>query len=603
MFQEALTAIQADDLARARDLLTRLIKRNPRNAAYWLWMSAVVDSLRERKYCLKQAYRLDPDNKAIQQGLILLGELPVDQELVILPKTLHQNWQKELRKDYLTRFKPPGLKDFFTWQRLLIGVGAVALVVALGAVGLLSPLLRNGRRNTPAPIVLATFRPPAALQETLAASPTVLTPTQAGPTPLWMLLEETLTPTPLYVATPHPRTEAFKSGLRAYEAQAWDDMLTYMEQAAQVEPDAPDIHYYIGEAYRNKQYTMPAIKAYNQALTKDGNFAPAYLGLGKTYLYNMEQWENARDNFKLAVKNDPQILEAYLELAHLALEQSNGQLALDWITQAEDARLSSPFLPLYRAQALLLLEQPEEALAAALTANQQDPTHLDSYRVLGQAYLAAAQIGEAVETLNIYLAHAPEDGEATAWLGLAYEERGQTQRALDTYTQAIQLGTRQPAAYLNRGLIYFAQGKNEEAKTDLQKSLELDKTSFVAHMTLGQVHLLLEEDGNAYQQFSVCEAYAESDEDWAQIYYWRAQALENLGQTDVARNNWSNLLKLPAASVPEDWQLLAEQRLGRTRTPTLTPTRTITPTLTRTPTRTITATQTRQPTNSATPKP
>jgi tetratricopeptide (TPR) repeat protein len=414
-----------------------------------------------------------------------------------------------------------------------------------------------------------------------------------------MLLEATLTPTPLYVNTPHPRTEAFKSGMRAYANQEWDDLLAYMEQAATVEPDAPDILYYVGEAFRNKEYDLQAIKSYNQALTRDGTFAPAFLGLGLTYMYGMDQWENARDNFKLAIKNDPLMLDAYLELALLYLNQNNGQTALDYITLAEKAGLSSPFLPLYRARALLLLDQPDEALEAALTANQMDPTHLESYRVLGQAYLAAGQIGEAVDTLTIYLARAPEDAEATTWLGLAYEERGQQSLALKTYTQAITLDAKQAPALLQRGLIYFEQEENEKAKADLQKYLALNKESFLANMTLGRAHLLLGEDGNAYQQFSICEAYAKTDEDWAQIYYYRAQALENLGQTDVARKNWSNLLKLPADTYPEEWKDTAEVRLGRAATFTRTPTLT----RTATPFRTSTRTPTRQPTATATPKP
>ena len=52
MFLEAQKAIEAGDKARGKDLLTRLLKQNQQNADYWLWMSAVVDSEKERRYCL-----------------------------------------------------------------------------------------------------------------------------------------------------------------------------------------------------------------------------------------------------------------------------------------------------------------------------------------------------------------------------------------------------------------------------------------------------------------------------------------------------------------------------------------------------------------------
>ena len=91
--------------------------------------------------------------------------------------------------------------------------------------------------------------------------------------------------------------------------------------------------------------------------------------------------------------------------------------------------------------------------------------------------------------------------------------------------------------------------------------------SFILNMTLGRTYLILEEYGNAYQKISECEAYAEGDQDWAQIYFWRAQALENLdGQAAVARKNWSNLLKLPEDTYPEEWKDIAEERLGQVAT-------------------------------------
>ena len=593
IYNEALAAIQADDLARARDLLTRLIKRNPRNADYWLWMSSVVDSLRERKYCLRQAYKINPEHEEVKQGLIILGELPLDEKLIVRPDKLYQDWQKDLRKDYLARFRPPSVKDFFTPKRLLIGFGAAALVLALVAIGIFAPSLRFTQRATPTRIVMATFRPPAALAQTMQVTPTepLLTPTESGPTPLWMLLDETLTPTPRYVNTPHPRAEAFKTGMRALENEEWDEVITYMEQAADVEPDAPDIYYYIGEAYRNKEYDLPAIKAYNQALTRDGNFAPAYLGLGKTYLYEMDQWENARDNFELAIKNDPQILEAYLDLILIYLNQENSKNALLILDKADEAGLESPFLPLYRAQALLLIDEPEKALENALLANEMDPTHLQSYRVLAQSYLAAGEISEALDILTIYLAHEKYDGEAFTWLGLSHEARGEQSLAFDAYSRAIKLDNKQSVAYLQRGLIYFEREEYEQAKSDLVRTLDLDKHSFILNMTLGRTYLILEDYGNAYQKLSECEAYAEGDEDWAQIYFWRAQALEGLdGQAIAARKNWSNLLKLPEDTYPEEWKKIAEEHLGRVATFTRTPTlpRTVTPTRTPTPKQTAT---------------
>ena len=83
MFAEVLAAIDHNQRARARDLLTRLIKANPGQSDYWVWMSAVVDTPKEQIYCLKEALRVDPQNKTAQRGLAILGVLPPDEKWII----------------------------------------------------------------------------------------------------------------------------------------------------------------------------------------------------------------------------------------------------------------------------------------------------------------------------------------------------------------------------------------------------------------------------------------------------------------------------------------------------------------------------------------
>ena len=51
----------------------RLLKTDQSNASYWIWMSAAVDTTKERIYCLETALRLDPQNAIAKRGLVLLG--------------------------------------------------------------------------------------------------------------------------------------------------------------------------------------------------------------------------------------------------------------------------------------------------------------------------------------------------------------------------------------------------------------------------------------------------------------------------------------------------------------------------------------------------
>ena len=62
IFQDAVDALRRGDRARAKELLTLLLKTDQNNATYWVWMSASVDNTKERIYCLQTALQADPQN-------------------------------------------------------------------------------------------------------------------------------------------------------------------------------------------------------------------------------------------------------------------------------------------------------------------------------------------------------------------------------------------------------------------------------------------------------------------------------------------------------------------------------------------------------------
>ena len=78
MLQQAMDALRNGQRSRSRDLLTRLLRVDQNNPQYWLWLSAAVETPKEQIFCLQSAFRLDPDNPTIRQGLTLLGALLAD---------------------------------------------------------------------------------------------------------------------------------------------------------------------------------------------------------------------------------------------------------------------------------------------------------------------------------------------------------------------------------------------------------------------------------------------------------------------------------------------------------------------------------------------
>ncbi len=108
MLKEAIDALNKGQRSRARDLLTRLLRIDQDNPTYWLWMSSVVESPKERIYCLENTLRLDPQNMTAQRGLILLGAQPAPDNITPTPIP-QRKWTIE--KEEPTKKKKESTKD------------------------------------------------------------------------------------------------------------------------------------------------------------------------------------------------------------------------------------------------------------------------------------------------------------------------------------------------------------------------------------------------------------------------------------------------------------------------------------------------------------
>jgi tetratricopeptide (TPR) repeat protein len=271
---------------------------------------------------------------------------------------------------------------------------------------------------------------------------------------------------------------------------------------------------------------------------------------------------------------------------------------------AEELLPDSPLLFLYRGIAYLQLEDYERAYNFAQQAYEMDQTLLPAYLLLGQTALLNDENKQAVKALEVYTLYAEDDPAGWVAYGhslYATRKYSDTLQALDT---AIELDDENPQAYYYRGMAYLSLGEGQLAVNEFVKATSFNSKSFDYHLGVGRGLYLAERYVEARNQFNFTENLAESDEQLAQIYYWRALALEANGDYKTAVNDWEALLELPKDAVPEEWREMAEEHLAATPTPpppTPTPTQTPTETLTPTPTSTGTATRTPRPSRTPTP--
>lgn len=588
MLNEAIEALHKGDQARAKDLLTRLLKVEQGNATYWVWLSAAVETQKEKIYCLQTALKLDPENAAAKRGLILFGALKADENIKPFPMNHEPLWEQRLKKEQ--EEKSRSIKT--TWGnpviRLAMLSGAVVLLILVAWAGFRTPQAVTRRpTRTPGPSPTFTLTPTA-----LNAGVHVeVSPTYIGPTPLWMLLSATYTPTPLYVVTQHPITssDAFTAGIRYFQQRDWKNAIDLMKQVTGLEiGSAADAWYYIGEANRLNGNNIEAKNAFDKAIQINPNFGVSYLGRA-IVTRALNSTINIQPDLDDAIKYDPTYAPAYVERAANFLAKDEFEAAQADIDKAIELDPNSSMA--YTIQAELEMKQGffPEALKSAQQANAIDVTNLRDYLVLGQAYIADKNYIEGVRALEIYSIYSPGDYIAMINLATGYNAAGDFQEAIKLLDAALAEKKNRSEAYYQRGMAYLGLENFKKASTDFQLAFDYDPRDFDASIGLARTYIKMGFPGDAYLEIRNHAAkLGQTDVQKAQVYYWEATALQELGNTS-AFIYWQDLLDLPANVMPDEWRVASQKQISAryTATPTLTSTATWTstpkPTVTKTP--------------------
>jgi tetratricopeptide (TPR) repeat protein len=588
MYKAALEAIDQGETARARDLFTRLLRSDSSKAEYWLWMSTLVETPQERVYCLESALRVDPNNEAAKRGLIILGAKQAGDDITPVPP-IKRHWEKETEKIEETA-KPAAAppKPLLKNPLALLAFGIMAIFIC-GGVAIGTYILT---RPKPTPFAIYQVSPFPTRTPIPSDTPTVtrtifvhtLTPTEIGPTPLWVFLTETYTPMPIYVNTPHPAIEAYRAAIRSYERSDWPSMLNFLQQATSVEPRSPDLYYYTGEAYRLMDNPQDALIAYGQALKIDPYFAPAYVGRALAY-EAIDPHADVEGEFNYALQYDPYYVDAYLQRARVRIQHNNPTGALEDLQIAENIFPTHPMVFILRAQAYLKMGDLTAAMDNAQKGHELDFTSLPAYLTLAQVYLAQQDFTQALNNVKIYLRYIQNDVNAWEVVTQAQYLQGNLDQAISASDAGIAANPENAPIWYYRGMAHLALGDSHTAVNDLISAVNLDQLNFDYSIALAKA---LWADGRldmAARQFDSAENLASTNTQLAFIYYNRGQIYEQAQKLTQASNDYGLLLALPPDQVPQEWRNFAQERwlMINPPTPTEIPTSTREPTETSAP--------------------
>jgi len=216
--------------------------------------------------------------------------------------------------------------------------------------------------------------------------------------------------------------------LRKRQAQAKQDLgrsllaqgnytagLGELLEAAQMDPDNPEIQNELALTYREMEMYPEAITHFTKAVELDPDFSEAYNNLGTVYLI-LKKWDLAIDCFKNALKNNlyatPHFAYNNMGLAHY--NKGDSRRAIEYYQKA--VQLQPSFSRSYHNMGIAFesLDQREKAIESYKKSIRYAPDNPTSYFYLGRLYmklneptLAARNLEETIR-LNKQNIYAPE---------------------------------------------------------------------------------------------------------------------------------------------------------------------------------------------------
>lgn len=256
-------------------------------------------------------------------------------------------------------------------------------------------------------------------------------------------------------------------------------ILEASKQEAYANPESPDAHYKLGEAYLAIAFKgEEAVRAFKQAIRLKPDFVEAYNGLGWAYLdlrgprsvflslfSYREDIEGAKKGikaFQKAIRLKPDYAEAYLGLGMAYKRYARYQESVKALENAvflhpdcaavwHQISLAYEFLESY--------EKAAEALSRAIEINLNNSAGIDMS--CGHSF-----ISERVD--NLFLSQIE--------LGRLYEKMSRYDKAIEAYKQAVEIDPNDAMGYHHLGLAYFASGDKQLAEVQYNILLGLCQT-------------------------------------------------------------------------------------------------------------------------------
>jgi eukaryotic-like serine/threonine-protein kinase len=237
-----------------------------------------------------------------------------------------------------------------------------------------------------------------------------------------------------------------------------------------------------------------AIDGYKQAIELDPRYALAYAKLAQAYANFSATQRNpaaltlARSNCDVALRLDPNLVDAHLALALIFQFSGKEQEALDELSRTLLLDPSNPKPLVWQAQIYWRLSRWDEHQKILERVLKEHPNNWPAYNQLGAGLHEQGKFQQAIEAFRVATLVAPKSPMAWNNLGSEYMEVGQFAEGMESSRRGLALDPTSDYAAANLARALRSQGKYEAALPFARKAVEFNPALDTNWLELGDCY-------------------------------------------------------------------------------------------------------------------
>jgi tetratricopeptide (TPR) repeat protein len=268
-------------------------------------------------------------------------------------------------------------------------------------------------------------------------------------------------------------------GVKLLNSKQYEAAIGKFEEAVKAYRENHTAWYNLGLSHDGRKKYEDAAKAYEQAVKLSGGDPMYHMKYGiALYKAAIEDQRNRQAKAE-GVKPE----EVELDLKGVNFDPALAELEAAVKINAELFRAYYYIGRIHRD-----MDNAAAAAEAFTKSIQNGPREREPYVALGEMYRRWDYTDEAIQVLGAGKANVPGDNADIIFaLGMAYDDKGDTDKAIEEFTAAIEADKNQSKAKYARGMAYFKKGELKKAKADLedfQKNAKDEFSKGIASKTL-----------------------------------------------------------------------------------------------------------------------